>query len=65
ILGLRMGRLNPGHSADICIFDPRQHWIVDRDKMISAGKNTPFTGWEMPGRVTHTLLKGRLVYTRD
>jgi dihydroorotase len=62
ILGLKMGRLTPGHPADICIFDPRQRWIVEKEELLSTGKNTPFAGWEMPARVTHTLLKGRLVY---
>jgi dihydroorotase len=62
ILGLPLGRLTPTHPADICIFDPGQRWIVERERLRSAGRNTPFMGWEMPGRVTHTLLKGRLVY---
>lgn len=63
ILGLPLGRLTPGDKADICIFDPRQRWFVAAEKLSSDGKNTPFQGWEMPARVTHTLLKGRLVYT--
>jgi dihydroorotase len=33
--------------------------------MRSHGRNTPFLGWEMKGRVTHTLLNGRLVYALD
>ncbi|MCU7905231.1 MAG: dihydroorotase [Candidatus Thiodiazotropha sp. (ex Epidulcina cf. delphinae)] len=65
ILGLPLGRLTPNHAADICIFDPRQHWRVTKEKLRSAGKNTPFVGWEMPGRVTHTLLKGRVVYAEQ
>ncbi|MCU7934872.1 MAG: dihydroorotase [Candidatus Thiodiazotropha sp. (ex Dulcina madagascariensis)] len=65
ILGLPLGRLTPNHAADICIFDPRQRWRLTREKLRSAGKNTPFAGWEMPGRVTHTLLKGRVVYAEQ
>ncbi|MEW8507608.1 MAG: dihydroorotase [Candidatus Thiodiazotropha sp.] len=64
ILGLPLGRLTPTHAADVCIFDPNRHWVIDRKRLVSAGKNTPFEGWEMPGQVTHTLLKGRLVYAR-
>jgi dihydroorotase len=63
ILGVPLGTLSPGGVADICIYDPQQRWFVDRDKLVSCGKNTPFQGWEMPARVTHTLLKGRLVYS--
>ncbi len=62
ILGLPLGSLTPGLAADICIYDPNDRWFVDREKLVSQGKNTPFQGWEMPGRVTHTFLKGRLVY---
>jgi dihydroorotase len=62
ILGQPLGTLTPGLAADICIYDPDDRWFVDAEKLISQGKNTPFQGWEMPGRVTHTFLKGRLVY---
>ena len=62
ILGLPFGRLNVGARADICIFDPARHWTLREQDIVSAGCNTPFIGWQFHGRVTHTLLKGRLVY---
>jgi dihydroorotase len=62
ILGLPLGTLTPGQAADICIYDPEARWFLEAEKLLSSGKNTPFHGWEMPCRVTHTLLKGRLVY---
>ncbi|HEB55295.1 MAG TPA: dihydroorotase [Gammaproteobacteria bacterium] len=62
ILGLGRGHLGPGAHADICIFDPHQHWQVDPEKFVSAGKNSPFAGWELKGKVTHTLLEGRVVF---
>jgi dihydroorotase len=65
ILGLPLGRLTPGYAADICIYDPHRQWHVAVEQIHSAGKNTPFTGWEMPGRVTHTFLKGRLVFREE
>lgn len=65
ILGLALGRLSIGAPADICIFDPDDHWILDAGQLLSQGKNTPFHGWELPGRVNYTLLQGRLVYTRN
>jgi dihydroorotase len=64
ILNLPLGTLTPGHVADVCIFDPDQRWFVETEELLSCGKNTPFRDWEMPARVTHTLLKGRLVYNR-
>jgi dihydroorotase len=63
ILGLPYGTLSTGASADICIFDPQLTWVVDTHTLVSHGHNTPFLGWEMQGRVTHTLLEGRVVYS--
>lgn len=64
ILGLNKGTLAPGAEADICVFDPERSALIERGNLISAGKNSPFTGWEPPGLVTHTLLAGRPVYSR-
>jgi len=63
ILGLPYGTLSAGADADICIFDPQAHWLVNAGSMASNGHNTPFHGWEMQGRVTCTLLEGKVVYT--
>ncbi len=65
LLGLPHGRLTVGGPADICIFDPDDHWTLRREAMLSEGRNTPFEGWEFSGPVTHTLFNGRLVYRRD
>jgi dihydroorotase len=62
ILSLPYGRLDPGRVADVCVFDPAAVWRLDRATMASAGRNTPFHGWELAGQVTHTLFEGRVVY---
>lgn len=62
ILGLDAGTLGPGQAADICIFDPECYWTLGADTLVSRGHNTPFLGWEFKGRVTHTLLAGKVVY---
>jgi dihydroorotase len=64
ILGLPLGRLNVGASADVCIFNPNEHWTLQAEEMVSRGHNTPFLGWEFNGRVTHTLLEGNIVFER-
>lgn len=64
ILGLNVGQLGPGSRADICIFDPEQHWTVSSETLSSQGKNSPFMDWELKGRVSHTLLAGRVVFQR-
>jgi dihydroorotase len=64
ILGIDGGHLSPGAAADICIFDPEAHWRVEADALKSQGKNTPFSGIELLGRVTHTLVGGTVVYEK-
>ena len=63
ILGIDAGTLSVGEKADICIYNPQTNWILQTEKMISAGRNTPFEGWELKGKVTHTLLNGKVVYS--
>jgi dihydroorotase len=63
VLGLPYGTLSIDAVADICIFDPSATWQLDSSTIRSNGFNTPFIGWEMKGRVTHTLLAGNVVYT--
>ena len=52
------GHLSVGARADICIFDPDAHQLISRSTLKSQGKNTPFLGLELPGRVHHTLVEG-------
>ena len=62
ILGVAAGTLDAGAAADICIFDPDAYWRVERKSLRSQGKNTPFLGLEVPGRVRYTLVAGQVVY---
>jgi dihydroorotase len=62
VLGIKAGSLAPGCAADICLFDPARHWIVLPEALASQGHNTPFLGLELRGRVTSTLVDGRVVY---
>lgn len=62
ILGLDSGRLGVGATADVCIFDPHRRWRLNPAALISRGHNTPFGGAEFQGRVTHTIIGGRIVY---
>ena len=56
------GSLGIGARADICIFDPDQYWELNENSIVSRGHNSPFIGWEMKGRVTHTLVAGQLKF---
>jgi len=63
ILNLDSGTLTLGAPADVCIFDPAQHWLIDKDSWQSNGVNTPFWGQRMQGRVTWTLQQGRIIHS--
>ena len=63
LLGLESGTLSVGSEADVCIFDAEEEWVVDREQLVSRGKNTPWHGKTMTGRVTHTLKAGRVVFS--
>jgi len=62
ILGIPAGTLSVGAPADVCVFDPDAWWRVDRRSLASQGKNTPFAGHEVPGRVRWTLVGGEIVH---
>ena len=62
ILGVRAGVLQAGASADVCLFDPKRGWVVQSSALLSQGKNTPFQGLELTGRVVRTLVGGRTVH---
>jgi dihydroorotase len=62
ILGVQAGHIAAGSDADVCVFDPSAQVKITADSLKSQGKNTPFIGYELPGRVRHTLVGGQLVY---
>ena len=58
----RTGHLAVGGLGDVCVFDPQAAWTVQADTLVSQGKHTPFSGYELPGRVHCTLVGGQVVY---
>ncbi|UCV14867.1 dihydroorotase [Quatrionicoccus australiensis] len=63
VLGLPLGQLGVGATADVCVFDPAANWLVTPEALKSRGKNSPWLGYAMNGQVRATLAEGRLVYT--
>lgn len=61
ILKLDKGELAPGKMADVIIFNPNENYTIDAEKMVSRSKNTPYHGWPVSGRVTTTIVNGRIV----
>ena len=62
VLGINAGKLAIGAPADLCLFDPEAEWRVEPKQLKSQGKNTPFAGSQMRGKVRHTLVNGQPVY---
>ncbi len=65
VLGLRGGTLAKGAPADVTIFDAESKHPVNPDHFHSKSRNTPFRGWELRGRVTHTIVAGSVVHEVD
>ena len=62
IMAIDAGHLRVGQTADVCVFDPSAFWRVERNALRSQGKNTPFLGMEVPGKVRYTLVNGQVVF---
>jgi dihydroorotase len=62
ILGAASGRIAAGAPADLAIFDPEAPVRISAETLKSQGKNTPFLGYEVAGRVRYTLVAGNVVY---
>ncbi|SLN44202.1 dihydroorotase [Oceanibacterium hippocampi] len=62
LLGLEQGRLAPGASADLAIFDPDTPWRIDGEKLRSKCANTAFDGLMVQGRVWRTVVGGETVF---
>jgi len=57
-----LGRLQVGGAADVTIFDPDREWTYRAAEGRSKSRNSPFDGWKFSGKVTATIVGGKLVY---
>ena len=62
VLGVASGRIEVGAPGDLIVFDPRAPFRVTPENLRSQGKNSPFLGHELAGRVRATLVAGNVVY---
>jgi dihydroorotase len=60
--GLPYGTLQPGSAADVVVLDPDQAWVVDPERFLSKGKNSPLGGQTLRGTVLMTIASGSIVY---
>ncbi|NOQ76797.1 MAG: dihydroorotase [Methylococcaceae bacterium] len=64
ILGIEAGQLKVGAQADICIINTDAHYECRPEHFVSAGKNSPFSGWLFNYEVQTTLFNGNIVYQK-
>lgn len=62
IIGIDKGDIQPGKTADIVIFDPTVTYKIDKNEFASKGKNTPFDGRKVTGKVRVTIAGGHIAY---
>ncbi len=63
IIGIDAGDLSIGANADLCLFDANRKWRLDEQTMQSRGRNSPFMGREIIGKVTKTMIGGKTVFS--
>lgn len=62
VIGIDKGTLQPGKIADITIIDPKAEYVIDKNTFVSKGKNTPFHGKTVRGKVKYTIVSGKVVF---
>ncbi|GBC97811.1 Dihydroorotase [bacterium HR17] len=62
ILGLDGGAPKEGSRADVTVIDPNAEWTVQPEKFRSKGRNTPYAGWTLKGKVMLTICDGQIVF---
>ncbi len=65
IAGWGGGRVRMGEPADLTVFDPVHEWVIDPEVFASKGRNCPFRGQRVRGRVRMTVCGGRLTHEED
>ncbi|MCD6319954.1 MAG: dihydroorotase [Candidatus Desulfofervidaceae bacterium] len=65
IFNLDGGSLKPGSVADVTIIDPEVSYRIDVNQFYSKGRNCPFHGWEVKGKVAMTIVGGQVVYREN
>ena len=62
LLKLPKGTLSVGADGDITVFDPNQEWVFYKETSASKSANSPFYGWTLKGKVTTTVVAGKIVW---
>jgi len=60
-----LGSLAEGAPGDVLVFDPEVEWVVEPERFVSKGKNTPLAGRTLKGRVVATVYGGRPAFIEE
>ncbi|MBT5558380.1 MAG: dihydroorotase [Proteobacteria bacterium] len=61
VLNIEAGEISVGQRADVCIFDRDEQWVLDENSINSAGKNSPFLGDTLTGKIKQVICEGKLI----
>lgn len=59
----RKGYIGVGSDADLCFIDPNSSWEIKREDLFYKMKWSPYIGMKLSGRIVHTMVRGRIVYS--
>ncbi len=62
VLNLEGGEIREGGVADLAIVDLESSYVIDGEKFFSKGKNTPFNGYKVFGKVCYTIVDGKVKF---
>jgi len=62
ILGINKGIFSAGGDADVIIVDAAKEFVLEKKKIVSKSKNSPFIGKKVKGLVEYTIYNGKIVY---
>jgi dihydroorotase len=65
LIPVNSGDIAPGKPADIAIFDPNVTYTIDKNTFATKGRNTPFDGRQVTGKVIYTISDGKIIYNAD
>jgi len=65
IMGLNKGRIEIGYDGDLVLVDIKKKYKIDPDNFLSKGKNNPFAGYEVYGKVISTIKAGKVIFRGD
>lgn len=60
--GIESNQIKVGNSANLVVIDLEKEFIIDKNKFVSKGKNTPFNGYRCFGQIIMTISKGEIIY---